>query len=198
MEEEVGVDNGCITGVISLLHLLLYDHELNLDQVEKCLYGLFGFFALLRLIITATIGNDAHQLVDHHLVLNCLIVVADLQKVVCNLLINIDLLLQVRNNLQNFRLIINGLFVVLEALQIRYDELQRFNLHVHLNLAGREYLQDVRELLIRFHEVARELVRLCQKDECFLDIAVADAVVVNLELDLEGKFRRLDTLLEVL
>lgn len=188
MQEEVGVDDGGVARVIGLLHLLLDDHELDLDQVEKCLYGLFGFFALLRLIITATIGNDTHQLVDHHLVLNRLIVVANLQKVVCNLLIYIDLLLQIRDNLQNFRLIINGLFVVLEALQVRYDELQRFNLHVYLNLTGREDLQDVGELLIRFHEVSRELVRLCQKDECFLDVTVADAVVVNLELDLEGKF----------
>ena len=119
MQEEVGVDDGGVAGVICLLYLLLDDHELDLDQVEQCLYGLFGFFTLLRRLITATIGNNPHQLVDHHLVLNRLIVVADLQKVVCNLLINIDLLLQVCDNLQNFRLIINSLFVVLEALQVR-------------------------------------------------------------------------------
>ena len=100
LEKEVRVDDGSVAGVVCLLHLLLDHHELDLYQIEQRLYSLLRLFALLGLFIAAAICNYSHKFVDHHLVLNGLVVVANLEEVIRNLLVNVYLFFKICHHFQ--------------------------------------------------------------------------------------------------
>lgn len=198
LEEEVCVDHRCVAGLVRLLDLLLDDHELYLDQVEQGLDRLLCLLALLGILVVAAVRDDADEIVNHDLVLDGLTVVADLEEVVGDLLVDVDLLFQVRADLQDFCLVVNCFLEVLETLQIGDHQLQGLDLHVDIDVARCEYLQYVGELLVRFDELSRELVSLREEHEGLLDIAISYASVIDLQLDLQCKLRGLYTLLKVL
>ena len=101
-----------------MLDLLLDDHELYLDEVEQRLDRLLCLLALLDIFVAASISNHAHKIVNHHLILDGLVVVADLEEVVRDLLVDIDLLFQVCADLQDFCLVVYRFFEVFQALQV--------------------------------------------------------------------------------
>ena len=130
------------------MDLLLDDHELDLDQVEQRLDCLLCLLALLDIVIVASVCNHTHEIVNHDLILDGLIVVANLQEVVGYLLVDVDLLFQVRADLQDFRLVVYRFFEVLQALQVGDHQLQGLDLHIDVDIACCEYLQNVGQLLI--------------------------------------------------
>ena len=113
LDQEIHINQRCIIHVICSLHLLLYHHVFNLDQVEKGLNRLLGFLAFLSLLISSTVGNDPNELINHHLVLDCLIVVVNLKEIVGYLLIDVDFLFQISDHFQDLGLVINSFFIAL-------------------------------------------------------------------------------------
>lgn len=127
-----------------MLHLLLNDHELDLNEIEQSLDGLLRLLAFLNVLIIATVGNHTHQVVDHHLILYGLIVIANLQEVVGDLLVDIDLLLEIGAHFQDLRLVVDGLLKVLETLEVGDHKLQGLDLHVDVNISSCEDFQHIR------------------------------------------------------
>ena len=104
------------------LHNLLLDNlKFNLHQIEQRLYSLLIFceciiLRILTIIFDIWLRKLLHQIVNHYLVLDGLLIIINLQEIVSNLLVNVDFFFEVITEFDRSHLILDCFFEVFKAL----------------------------------------------------------------------------------